>query len=50
MVVSGTIGLLIAGKLRGVLESVTPWLDSPGAAGFRMSDSLYLAARCLADE
>ena len=47
---TGTIGILIAAKKRGLVPEVTPLLDDLKAAGFRMSEDLYRTAQTLAGE
>jgi hypothetical protein len=47
---AGTVGTLLVAKKRGLIPAVTPLLDRLLAAGFRMSDELYQAARALAGE
>lgn len=47
---SGTIGTLIVAKQRGLVETVTPLLDSLMASGFHMSEELYQMAHVLAGE
>lgn len=47
---TGTVGTLIMAKQRGLLETVTPLLDSLMASGFHMSDELYRMASMLAGE
>ena len=48
--VSGTVGLLVMAKKRGLLEAVTPLMDALVTAGFRMSEGLYERTRLLAGE
>ncbi len=47
---TGTMGTLIVAKKRGLISAITPLWDRLLAAGFRMSDELYQAARTLAGE
>lgn len=47
---TGTVGMLIVAKRRGLIRAVTPLLDRLLASGFRMNDELYRIARILADE
>ena len=48
--VTGTLGLIVEAKQRGLLRAVTPLMDALLAAGFRMSEGLYETARLLAGE
>ena len=50
LAVMGTIGVMLAGKRRGFLKSVTPMLEILVASGFRMSEGVYRTAQILADE
>ena len=50
LMVTGTIGLVVAAKERGLVTAVTPLMDALLAGGFRMSEELYQSARLLADE
>lgn len=46
----GTIGLLLRGKRDGLIDAITPILDSLTAAGFRIAPSLRAEAVRLANE
>jgi predicted nucleic acid-binding protein len=48
--VTGTIGVCLIAKGRGLVSEVKPVLDSLNAAGFRLSRDLYLEALRLASE
>lgn len=47
---TGTVGMLVVAKKRGLISAVTPLLDELRAAGFRMSEELYQTGRALAGE
>jgi hypothetical protein len=47
---TGTIGVILAAKRRGLVQAATPLLDDLVAAGFRMSAALYRTALSLAAE
>lgn len=47
---TGTLGVLIMAKRRGLIPVVTPLLSELRAAGFRMSEELHHTARLLAGE
>lgn len=47
---TGTVGTLVLAKQRGLVQAVTPLLDSLMTSGFHMSDELYRTARMLAGE
>ncbi len=48
--VTGTVGILLAGKRLGLVDQVTPLLDRLVHQGVRLSTSLYESARRLAGE
>ncbi len=48
--ITGTVGILLAGKQLGLVELVTPLLDQLISRGVRLSASLYESARRLAQE
>lgn len=47
---TGTLGVLILAKKRGLIPAVTPLLSDLRAAGFRMDQELHHTARLLAGE
>jgi uncharacterized protein len=47
---TGTVGILLEAKRRGLIPAVTPLLDQLGANGIRLSSRLYEEARRLAGE
>lgn len=47
---TGTAGTLIAAKQRGLLPTVTPWLDALRFGGFHMSEELYQTVLVLSGE
>ena len=47
---TGTIGVLVLAKKRGLISAVTPLLDQLRSVGLFMSDALYMAARQIAGE
>jgi len=48
--VIGTVGITLVAKQRGFISQVRPLLENLQAAGFHISDSLYLQALQLASE
>ena len=48
--VTGTVGILLAGKQLGLVDQITPLLDQLIGQGVRLSASLYESARRLAQE
>ncbi len=47
---TGTVGTLVLAKQQGLVQAITPLLDSLTTSGFHMSDELYQTARWLAGE
>lgn len=47
---TGTVGILLVAKRRGLIPTVTPLLDELAANGIRLSSRLYEEARRLAGE
>lgn len=47
---TGTVGILLLAKRRGVIPAITPLLDQLGANGIHLSPRLYEDARRLAGE